>query len=937
MAFEGLDQKIQDWLKKVNYLEGSLPQKLAIPRILGHRNVLIMAPTGMGKTLAAILPLFNKILRDKERPGIRLLYVSPLKSLNRDLFDRILDLANFLNIDVDLRHGDTPPKIRAQQVADPAKVLIVTPETLQSILIGKRFREHLKNVEWIVIDEVHEIVNNKRGTQLTLALERLKELRLGQDFQRIGLSATIGDPEKVAKFISSNSECDIVDARAEKSYEIEVEYPRVSFPDFELAKKLSVGVAGAYCLRRIKELVEANRSTIIFVNTRETAESLGAKFRNWLPDFPIAVHHSSLSKDVRIDVEKKFKDGELKAIISTSSLELGIDVGTIDLVIQYGSPRQVTKIVQRVGRSGHGIGRTSKGIILCSSIDDYLESLAIVERSKERWLEEPIIPEKAYDVLAHQIVGLCIDLEKPSKQRIFDVVKRTYPFRELSKEEFNALITLMSDIRLIGFEHSMSERLYRTRRGLLFYFDGLSTIPNEKNFNVINKELNRRIGVLHQGFVSQYIKNGVEFIMKGEPWKVVELEEDNINVISSRNGEGAVPSWEGELIPVPREVASLASDMRKSFDFDDLLKQKKEFVVPTSKTMYIETFENFIIIHSCFGSKINETLAKMLAALISTKIGTTVAARSDAYRLILRIPDDYGQELVVQALNETEPEWIRSVLERSLRNSSLFEFRFYNVARRFGIISKDAEYSGSMLQKLIDTYVGTPVYEETMHELLREKLDIEGATQVVREVKKGTIEIVSSAGYDVSPLGASALDYNSVSFMKPKERIKEILDLIRHRLLNKKFWMACMNCGTEFGTYANKDMPGKVACRNCDAKLIGFISSKEAATARKVLQKYFNSTSRGAYTRISSQGDRGSRDADLNPEERMLIKKFSETAELFLNYGPKVCYVMAGYGIGPTTAKRILAKFQRTEDELLMDIVNAERSFISTRQFWATS
>jgi len=912
LVFERLNPKISEWLKKTGYLESSLPQKQAIPPILDGKNVLIMAPTGTGKTLAAILPLFNKILENKDKPGIRLLYVSPLKSLNRDLFDRILDLANYVDIDIDLRHGDTPQKLRAMQVKDPAKVLIITPETLQSIIIGKKFREHLKNVEWVIIDEIHELVTNKRGTQLIVALERLKELRLGKDFQRIGLSATIGDPEKISNFIS-NKNCHIVDARSEKVYDISVEYPHILPEDFALAKKLGITTTGASCLRRIKDLVEKSKSAIVFVNTRETAESLGARFKNWLPDFPVAVHHSSLSKDVRIEVEKNFREGEIKAIIATSSLELGIDVGTIDLVIQYGSPRQVTKIVQRVGRSGHGIGGISKGIVICNSIDDYLEALAIIERNKEGWLEEPEIHEKSFDVLAHQIVGICIDLEKPSKKRIFEIVTRAYPYRELTEDEFNSVINTMLDIRLLGEEDG---KFYRTRRGLLFYFDNLSTIPNEKNYFVINKEINKRIGVLHQGFVSQHIKIGAEFVMKGEPWRVAEIDADKINVISSKNGEGAIPSWEGELIPVTMPVAAKASQLREKYDFEDLKIQKKDFVVPTDKRIYIETFENFIIIHSCFGNKINETLSKILAAIISSKIGSSVAARNDTYRIILRIPDEFGQELVLQALNEIEPNWVSSIISRSIRNSSIFEFRFYNVAKRFGIITKDANYSSSILQNLMDTYFGTPVYEETLHEIMLEKLDIKGAKKVIEGIRSGAITVITSAGYDVSPLGAEALDYTSVSFIKPKEKVKEILDLIRERLLNKKFWMACMNCGTEYGTYKNKEIPKEVVCRNCGAKLIGFITSKEAQTARRVIQKCFNK-------------------AKLTPEENDLLKKFSETAELFLNYGNRTCFVIAGYGIGPTTARRILAKVHKTEEELLTDIINAERNFISTRQFWA--
>jgi ATP-dependent Lhr-like helicase len=914
MAFERLDVKTKQWLKKQGYLEGSLPQKLAIPDILEGKDVLIIAPTGHGKTLAAVLPIFSKLAENPEKPGIRMLYISPLKSLNRDIFDRIVNLATHLELSVDLRHGDTPPKIRAQQLRDPADVLIITPEAIQSILTGKKFRELLRNVEYVVIDEIHEICENKRGSQLSIALERLQRI-IPKRFQRIGLSATIGDPDKISKFLTGGSDCKIIDARTEKKYEIAVEYPKPKTEDIEAAKRLRVTVTGAYCIRRIKELIDTSKSAIVFVNTRETAESLGARFRVFEPKFPIAVHHSSLSKDVRIDVENKFKSGELKAIISTSSLELGIDIGDIDLVIQYGSPRQVTKIVQRVGRSGHRVGRTSKGVIICNSVDDYLEATAIIQKQNEGWLEHPIIPDKPFDVLSHQIIGICMDFsldeQKLTREIMLQLLKKSYSFRNLTADELDDVISVMKDVYLMQEKEG---HLFRTKKGLLYYFENLSTIPNEKSYEVISTELNKKIGVLHQGFVAQYIKNGVEFVMKGEPWRVVEYDNEKIKVVGSKNRESAIPSWEGELIPVPKQIASLASDLREKYDFDDLKRQKSDFVVPTSKVMYIESYEDYSIIHSCFGNKINNTLSKVIGALISSKVGTSVGARNDTYRMIFKIPE-FGQELITQCLNELDPEWIESILLRSLRNTSMFEFRFYQIAKRFGIISKDAQFSRSTLSKVIDIYLPTPVYVETINELFREKLDIEGAKEVINDIKSGKIKIMTSAGYEISPLGIEGLDYTSISFITPKEKLKEIYELIDQRLKNRDLWFACLNCNAQIGGYKVEKIPDSMTCPSCKAKLIGFIPARDKELAKKVLNKHFAKE-------------------ELEPDELDLFKKFSESAELFINYGKKACYVLAGYGIGPRTARRILARIHKTDDDLLRDIVEAERQFASTRPFW---
>ncbi len=914
MVFNKLNPKIKEWLTKQGYIESSLPQKLAIPEIIEGNDVLVIAPTGHGKTLAAILPLFDMLLKNKNRQGIQLLYITPLKSLNRDILDRIVKLATYIGLEVDLRHGDTPQKVRAQQLADPADILISTPETLQAILIGKKFREHLKSIKYVIIDEIHELCENKRGTQLTLALERLERL-IGKKFQRIGLSATIGDPEKISMFLTRRN-CRIIDARSEKGYEINVDYPKPTIDDFELSRKLRTTPNVAYCLRKIKELVNSSDSTIIFVNTRETAESLGAKFKLWNPEFPIAVHHSSLSKDVRIDVETKFKNRELKAIISTSSLELGIDIGSVNLVIQYGSPRQATKLIQRVGRSGHGVGRISRGEIICSSIDDYLEAFAIIKKIKEKWLEEPRIPEKPFDVLVHQIVGICIDFQNenknPTKDEIYKIVVGAYPYRNLTFEELNSVIDLMKDTYLIWENEN---GFYRTRKGLVYYFENLSTIPHEKNYKVIAADLNKRIGVLHQGFVAQYIKKNAEFIMRGEPWKVVEKEDDKIRVISSNNKEGAIPSWEGELIPVPMEIAKLSGDLREEIEFGDLKKQKEKFVVPTSEKMYLESFENYVILHSCFGSKVNQTLSKVIGAMISSKIGSSIGVRSDAYRILFKMPELFGQETVIECINEIEPEWIESILMKSIKNSSIFAYRFYQIARRFGIIDKDAEFSQAMISKLIDVYQNTLIYQETIKELFREKLDVKNAKKILSKIKSGKIDLITSSGYEVSPLGAEGLDYSSVSLIKPKEKIKEIYDLVKQRLLKRRFWFACLNCGHEIGSYTVQSLPENLKCPNCEAKLIGFIPARDLELAKKVLKKYFNKS-------------------NLTQEEMVLFKKFSETAEIFINYGKKAVFVLAGYGIGPTIGKRILGRFHRTEEDLIKDIVNAERSFIETRMFW---
>ncbi len=866
-------------LNLVGYEKPTIVQKLAWNPITEGKDVLIIAPTGFGKTLAAVMPLFKKI--DKEKK-IQMLYITPLRALNRDIFERIIKLGTKMGIEIDIRHGDTPQKIRNLQRRDPPNVLITTPETMQSILIGKKFREHLKNVDFVVIDEIHEICESKRGAQLAVALERLKEL--AGDFQRIGLSATIGDPKLVSKFMS-NKKVEIIDVREKKRYEIKVLEP-LKDP-----------------IKKMVELIEKSKSTLVFTNTREAAEAIGAKLKEFVN---AEVHHSSLSKEVRIKVEQKFKSGEIKAIVATSSLELGIDVGSVDLVIQYGSPRQVIRLIQRIGRSGHKSNLVSKGVIIPINWDDYAEAKAIVELFEKGWMEEPKIPEKPLDVLAHQIVGICIENGEIEEKKIYEIVKRSFPFRELKFSEFKEVVNFLKELRLIGGE----EKIFRTRRGLHYYFDNLSMIPDEKNYIVIDEAENKRIGILHEGFVSEYIYEGAEFIMKGETWRVIDIDGNKIKVVRSTGVEVSVPSWEGELIPVDRKVAELACKIKKELEY---FKEQKKVGFPDCKKIIIEDVGNLIIIHSCFGNKINQGIAKTIGSLMSSKIGKVINFKIDAYRIIIKNSEGWNFESIKKLIIETEPEWIKDIIIHSIKNSQIFEFRFLHVARRFGAIRKEAEFTHGMLSRMIRFYGDTPIIKETINEIFREKIDVEGTEDVFRKIKEGKIKVVGEFSYKVSPIGEIGLTYSLSSIVKPKEE-DEVIEMVKQRLLSKRYFFACMKCGNIIGVLG-VDSSEYLKCNKCGAKLIGFVPEKEKEIAKRAVKKYFSGK-------------------PLTKEERQIIKKLKETAELFLNYGKKAVMVMGGFGIGTTTARRILSKHHGDLRNLIKEIIRAERQFISTRKYW---
>jgi len=452
-VFTLLDEKIQDFLSKNNILKPTEPQVKAIPSILKGENVLLIAPTGLGKTESALLPIFHNFLKEKksiinDHKGISILYITPLRALNRDMLKRTMNMGKKLGIDIVVRHGDTSQSERARQSRNPPDMLITTPETFQILFIGKRLRKHISNVKWVIVDEIHELAGDERGAQLSVGLERLFELmqNLNHDFQRIGLSATVGSPVEVAKFLggfykNNFRDVKIIEVDVTKLIDINVELPSILKNDYKEANKLRIEPFSFAALRRCKELADKHLSTLIFINTRDGAEILASRFHIWAEDMQVGVHHGSLAKTSRIEAEDDFKAGKLTSLICTSSLELGIDVGNTDFVIQYSSPREVKRILQRIGRSGHSIGKTSKGIIIATTPEDLAESLVISRRALQGLIEELKVRQNPLSVLSNQIISIALEYGRVNPEHIFEIIKRSYPFYKLKHQTFKKIVS----------------------------------------------------------------------------------------------------------------------------------------------------------------------------------------------------------------------------------------------------------------------------------------------------------------------------------------------------------------------------------------------------------------------------------------------------------------------------------------------------------------
>ncbi|MCD6402712.1 MAG: DEAD/DEAH box helicase [Candidatus Aenigmarchaeota archaeon] len=932
MVFELLSEEIRRIVKKRGFVSPTPPQKVGIPVILSEKNVLLIAQTGTGKTESAMIPIFDMWIRERPK-AVSILYITPLRALNRDLLERLRWWANEIGLDISVRHGDTSPYTRKMQSEVPPDMLITTPETLQAILVAKRMREHLKNVKWVVVDEVHELFTSKRGVQLSVGLERLRNL--SGDFQVIGLSATVKDEISVSKFISGGRDVEVVKAFSPKDVIIKVVCPETTNEDRKLSEALATTEEIASRVRLIKEIITKRNSVLVFTNTRDFAEILSSRLKILDKNFPIEVHHSSLSKEVRIEHEKKFKKGELKALVCTSSLELGIDIGSIDFIVQYMSPRQTSRLLQRVGRSGHGIERVSEGIIVAGNEDDIFESAVIARKVLRGELEEQRIHSNALDVLAHQIVGTAMDGKDVPVKKSFETINRSYPFKNLTFQQFKKVVDFLQAIKLIR----VNEIIRKTRNGLLYYFSNLSTIPDVRRYVVINMLTNQKIGVLDEEFVALHASIGKTFIVKGEPWKIVSIEPGKIFVEPSDDVEAAVPGWEGELIPVPFDVAQEVGKLRreiaeklkvfekkdviewlkKEYPIDSVCARKmvrlieehtRNFPLPDDSTIMLEGVDEKIILHGCFGSKVNETLGRAIAYWLQRKLGS-ISFRSDPYRIIFDLSDSFIP-LVEEALKTINKKRLETYVMMNLHNSNLFLWRFIQVAKRFGVIRKDASYTKSTIRKIIEELVGSPVFEETIREIKVDKLDLKRASEVLEKIQNGKIKLVKVK--KLTPLGKLGLEFLKFDIVYDGLKTVSILDFFKKKILESEVRMVCVNCGKWTSVFKVKDVPDRLRCPVCGAKLIGITYPKDY-DALKIIQK----------------GKKGV----LNQDEKKKYRRLIETADLFIVYGKKAVITLKVKGIGPETARRILARMYIDEDDFFRSLLEAQRQWIKSKKYWS--
>ncbi len=894
-VFNLLKKEIRKCLEILGIKEPTEIQRVAIPKILSGRNVILSSPVGSGKTEAALLPIFNKFLELKPEP-ISILYITPLRALNRDLLDRLKVYSERLNINIQVRHGDTSKYIRRKQVKHPMDMLITTPETLQAIIVGKKLRTYLKNVKFVIIDEIHELINSKRGCLLISTLERLNEIA---SFQRICLSATVSDEELFLNYFK----CDeVVKVDYLKEFDIKVERPAPKRGDEEISKIISSNIDVATKIRRISEILDKNKSCLIFSNTRDTAELLLFRMKKIRED--VELHHGSLSKEIREEVEKKLKENKIKGLVCTSSLELGIDIGSIDFIIQYNSPRQVVKMVQRIGRSGHRIGEKAKGLIISTDTDELYESLSIMQLMHSGFLEKPEVYEKPYDILAIQMVGLVLDFGEINKEKMYRILKKCYVFRNLTKEEFEEVLNFLVDMKLLRIKDDM---IYKTKKSWKFYYENLSVIPDEKKFEAIDILSRRKIGYLDESFIIR-LNEGDNIILNGRIWKISKIDTDKIYLEQVFSNEAIVPSWVGEEIPVSYEVSKNVLNIIKNldkFELDDItkkflkakiLKQRNlGFFIPQENEIHIEIKKNQAIIHTYMGTKLNNTLAFIFKIILGANV------YFDPYRILITLRRNV-EEIDIRRVFHCNVE---KIFNDNIYKEDTFKWKFLHVARRLWILPKDVSYKNIGLDKIIEVYKDSFIYREALKETLRDYFDLNRMKKIFDDIRHGKIKLYIHNVEDFSPLAKNILQ-KSYELYKSDENLT---DIVKRRLLEKKLTLFCLYCKKWKVTLRLVTIYKieNLRCDVCNSRMLAIL--KDESDLNLFSKK------------------------KLDRKEKRKLERIRDSAILFMNYGKRACLVLAGYGIGVETAKKILRE-SWSEEELIRKIIEAEKFFIKTRKFW---
>jgi len=898
---------LESLFKKFGFSKLTEIQKQASPIILQKKDCLVIAPTGSGKTECSVIPIFSLLKKSKKQGKIKALYITPLRALNRDVFRRITNYAKSNELSIEIRHGDTTQKDRKKINENPPDILITTPETLVILLTQIKMLDALSDLEWIIIDEVHELLSSERGTQLSLSIERL-EFNSKFPLTKIGLSATVGNFEEAGKFVvGTKHKCVIIRDTSVRKYDVDIKFVEGTISD-----------VGEKIIEYVSEL-KLSSPILLFTNTRGEAEFLASILKE-KSSIPIELHHGSLSKEVREETENTLREGKHGIVVCTSSLELGLDIGSVELVIHYGSPRQVSKFVQRIGRSRHNRDASAQGLIITNNSDDEFEAQAILERIKEGSIEEQKIHDSSLDVLAHHLVGLAMQIGEVSIEQAFDLVTKAYPFRNLKLEDLVGVLDLLDSNYLIFFDRTKMT-FWKKGRSFKYYFENLSTIPDILKFKVFDSVGKKIIGSLDQRFVGDFGDSGNIFVLKGSQWRILNVDEKSftVNVEPFRGGGITVPYWEGESIPIDYKTAKKVGKFRSKVKNGSLVLTNKIIEklnfnkIPDENNIVIESnrSQGSIVIHSCFGTKINSTLSTMLSSMLSSILGSIVDTRSDGYRIVLSSRSRISEKLFLEVLKDNYE--LDSIVSASLTGTHNVNWRTWCVAKKFGIVGRGAIYERKSARFLYERYSKTPLVREALRELFHDKYDLKNSDKILKKIREDEIHVHWLEVDKFSKLAEPILDHTTKYYSSPANLDNGILDLVKARLEKTKHRLICARCGKWERVIETHEIKNLLICPYCKG--------------RQITATYYSDYDLPKIIRKKYEGKK------LSADEKHKFDRAWKVSSLVENFGKLAITVMSGYGVGADTAARILRNMV-DEEHLFKQIYEAERQYVVTRGFW---
>ena len=824
------DPIIQDWFRE-RFGNPTDPQALGWPAIAAGRDTLISAPTGSGKTLAAFLICLDGLVRAARDQTLtdetQVVYVSPLKALSNDIhrnleapLAEIAALAHSRGILLSpirtaVRTGDTPMIERAQMIRRPPHILVTTPESLFILLTAERSRRMLSSTRTIIIDEIHAMADDKRGSHLALSLARFDALT-GRRLQRIGLSATVKPIEEVARFLGDDVH--IVNTGHRRAMDLSVEIPR------DELSAIATNEMWGEIYDRIAELIQQNRTTLVFVNTRRLSERVAFALSERLGENLVLPHHGSLSRTLRFEAESRLKRGELKAVVATASLELGIDIGTVDLACQIGSPRAIAVALQRFGRSGHWVGAKPRGILFPSTRDELIESAAVISAIRKGDLERIEIPQNARDILAQQIVATAAT-DTWKEDDLFALARQAHPYRNLERKEFDSIVTMLSD----GFATS------RGRSGTLLHRDQVNgrvkgrrgarlaaitsggAIPENANYTVLAEPEGKMVGTLDEDFAIESLAGDV-FLLGTQSWRIKRVGSGRVHVEDAHGAPPTIPFWLGEgpgrSIELSAEVSGLRERILADPDpipqfliaecgLDEGGARQAAFYVragvaelgalPTQTTVVAERFFDEaggmqFVLHAPFGSRIMRAWGLALRKKFCRTFNFELQAAATDNGLVLSLSELHAFPLEV-VFGMLKPETVEETLRQALLPAPMFGARWrWNVTRALAILrfrngtkvpaNIQRMRSDDLLAAVFPDQVACPenltappvipdhpLVNETIDNCLREAMDVDGLRRILEDMQAGRIRKVAIDTAHASQFSHEILNANPFAFL----------------------------------------------------------------------------------------------------------------------------------------------------------------------------